>query len=166
MIKIVTYAIPDFLLWLTLGFIFILLLAIMFFIWLWLKPRFFDRIIFIDKNDRWIEHLTNIQDKNSFNYNDKKYLLTDDVKLLNRSGKALVIYSEGKPTALKLTHNKADWLSSDSIMGILNNELVKQIVKPQDAVKDLIILLGAIGGMIAGLAAVLLLLIQAGVINI
>ena len=68
------------------------------------------------------------------------------------------IFSEGKPTPLTVKYNKLEWLSSESMMAIINNKLIQKLVQPSNTLVDNLILFGSIGGMIAGISSILILL--------
>lgn len=150
-------------------FYFLLFLMTIFaagFIWiLWEYWKIFikDTIIFIDKSNRWVEIKENVRGMNSYTHLNKKYLLADNCSLLNKKGKSLFIFSENKPAPMKLSYNESTWLTSESIMSILNNDLIQKLVKTSDALRDGFILFGAVGGMIAGIASIVILLKQFGV---
>ena len=145
-----------------LSFSVILAAGCVFFMWKWLQKYFMDLIIFIDQSDRWKMVFDKIGSKSMYENEGKKYVLGDAI--LNRKGKALYIFSNNKPAPLSISYNKAKWLNSESLMAVINNKLVQQLVKTTDNFKDSLILFGAIGGMIAGLASVLILLKQFGVL--
>lgn len=150
-------------------FYFLLFLMIVFavgFLWiLWKYWKLFikDTLIFIDKSNRFNIVKDNVRGMTSYTYLEKKYLLADDCSLLNKKGKSLFVFSENKPAPMKLTYNNSKWLTSESIMSILNNDLIQKLVKTSDSLKDGLILFGAIGGLIAGIASVVILLKQFGV---
>jgi hypothetical protein len=136
------------------------------FIWiLWEYWKLFikDTLIFIDKSNRWSIVKDNVRGMTSYSHLQKKYLLADNCSLLNKKGKSLFIFSENKPAPLKLRYNASTWLTSESIMSILNNDLIQKLVKTSDSFKDSLIMFGAIGGFIAGIASVVILLKQFGV---
>ena len=139
---------------------------ILYLVWQWYKRRLLDRIIFIDKNNRWIEYPISLKGKQTIARKENEYVLQPDKGLLNSRGKALYIFSEGKPAPLKLDYNSHEWLDSKSIMGVLQNKYVQQIVKPTDKFVDLILILGAIGGFLAFIASVINILIATGVIKV
>lgn len=150
-------------------FYFLLFLMVLFasgFLWiLWEYWKILrkDTLIFIDKSNRWNEIKDNVRGMTSYTYLQKKYMLADNCSLLNKKGKSLFIFSENKPAPLKLGYNESKWLTSESIMSILNNDLIQKLVKTSDAFKDSLILFGAIGGLIAGIASIVILLKQFGV---
>lgn len=124
-----------------------------------------DVILLIDKSNRFTLYYTAIRGSKSVKIGNDVYFLNEDSAKLNYKGKALYIFSQGKPTALSISYNKSSWLDSDTLLPVINNEIVKQIVKPTDPVKDLMFMLGAIGGIIAGISSIVILLIQLGVLN-
>ena len=136
------------------------------FIWiLWEYWKLFikDTLIFIDKSNRFNIVKDDVRGMNSYTYNEKKYMLADNCSLLNKKGKSLFVFSENKPAPLKLSYNESTWLTSESLMSILNNDLIQKLVKTSDSFKDGLIMFGAIGGLIAGTASVVILLKQFGV---
>lgn len=150
-------------------FYFLLFLMVIFaagFIWiLWEYWKIYirDTLIFIDKSNRWEVVKDKIRGLTSYTHNQKKYLLADNCSLLNKKGKSLFIFSENKPAPMKISYNESKWLTSESIMSILNNTLIQKLVKTSDSLKDNFILIGAVGGMIAGIASIVILLKQFGV---
>lgn len=125
-----------------------------------------DVIMFIDKNNRWSLIYMKIKGLTEIKIGKRIYELVENCGLLNHKGKAFYVFAENKPQPMKLNYNTSKWLDSESLMSIINNKLVRMIVKPTDSVKDMFMLLGAIGGLVAGVAAVVILLIQLGVITI
>ena len=159
-----TVAIPAWLFWGFVIFPFLLICIIVYiFIHFWLKNNT-DKVLIIDKNNRWFLHSTNLSGKVEEKINKGSYILMEKCGLLNKRGKALYIFAENKPQPLKITYDKTEWLDSESLMGVINNKLVQQIIKPSESLKDTLFLFGAIGGLVAGLASIIILLIQLGVI--
>jgi len=161
----VTYAISSWIIWFVIFFIFTLLGFLVWLLTRYIKRYTNDRIIIIDKNNRWSEHFTKIKGQIQEKIKNKSYILSEDCGLLNRRGKALYFFAENKPQPLDLKYSKAEWLDSESLMAVINNKLVQQIIKPVDTFKDTLMLFGAIGGLIAGLSSIIILLNQMGFIK-
>jgi len=159
------YAIPAWLAWSTLVFMFMLMSVIVYLLWTVIKRMFMDVIIFLDKNSRWRMKWCFLKGQTRYKDGEKTYYLHEKAGLLSSGGKALYIFSENKPEPLMISFNKTSWLDSKSLTGIINNKLVQQIISPQDAFKDMLILIGACGAIVAGLASVIHLLIVTGVIQ-
>ncbi len=160
------YAVPSLLVWTAVFFIFSLMISILYTIYyFYSKYNKKDIALIIDKTNKWRMHYLNFTGKGRITVEGKTYVLAQDCGKLNSKGKALYVFSENKPTPLNWEYNKAKWLDADTLMSVINNDIVKQIVKPTDAARDMLILLGAIGGILAGLASILILLIQVGVIK-
>lgn len=123
-----------------------------------------DLIIFLDKSNRWFFVREKLLGINKYKHHGKEYLLMENCGVVNTKGKALYMFSENKPQPMKLEYNNSKWVTSDSMMSILNNELIQKLVNPSNSLKDSLILFGAIGGIIAGIASVLIMLKQFGVI--
>ena len=157
------YAVPSLILYVVAGFVFILTIVLAILLASIVKRRTSDMILFIDESNRWSAKYDKL-DNTSYNDNEKKYFLKSDCSLLNNKGKKLFIFSKNKPQPMKLKYNSNEWLDSDALMASINNELIKMMVNPKNPVKDMVILLGAVGGMIAGISTVLILLKQFGVI--
>ncbi len=117
-----------------------------------------DTIILIDKSNRWSMIKEYLSELSKFKHKGKEYLLAEDSSLVNKKGKALFVFSENKPAPLKLEYNHSKWLTSESIMSILNNDLIQKLVRTTGSLADQLILYGAIGGMIAGISSVVILL--------
>jgi hypothetical protein len=124
-----------------------------------------DVILLIDKSNRFLLYYVDIGGSKNVKIGEHAYFFNEDCAKLNTRGKALYIFSQGKPTPLKIDYNKHAWLDSDTLLPVINNELVKQIVKPTDPAKEMMILLGAIGGVVAGIASIVILLIQLGIVG-
>lgn len=131
-------------------------------LWLYLKLLFMDCIIFIDKSNRWLMIRDKLKDSSTYSYGGKKYIIGEGI--LNKRGKALHIFSENKPNALDIKYNTAKWLSSESLMSVINNKLIQQLVRTSDTFTDKLILFGALGGILAGISSAIILLKQFGVI--
>lgn len=77
---------------------------------------------------------------------------------------SLYIYSEGKPQPLIIDYNTSKWLSSDSMMSVINNKLIQKLVQPSNKALDSLMLFGALGGILAGISSALILLKTFGVL--
>lgn len=165
MIWTVAYSVPF---WFIIFFLFFMLVLFIFIIWgfmRFLKPMFNDMLIFIDKNFRWTRIYARLKGAETYTYKDKSYHLHEDGSILNRKGKAMFIFTENVPTPLKIQRNKTEWLSSDSLDAVLKNKIVQQIVKPTDKFIDMLIILGSVGGILAALSSIIILLITLGIIK-
>lgn len=121
-----------------------------------------DLIIFLDNSNRWRHIWDNIKETASYKNKSKSYIVGKGI--LNRRGKGLYIYSDNKPNPMNIEYNSTKWLSSESLMAVINNNLIQKLVQPADAFKDKLLLFGAIGGIVAGLASVVVLLKTTGVL--
>lgn len=162
----VAYNINEWIIWLTLVFILLILGFALFLIWIIWKQKKQDKILIIDKNNRWSLTSTQLWGRDSIEINKKKYMLTEEGGILNRRGNALYIFGENKSLPIILKHDKIQFLTSETLMKIINNKVIQKMIEASGGKPDLFLLLGAIGGIIAGLSATLLLLIQTGVINL
>ncbi len=160
-----TYAVSSGWIWGTIVFIFLLLGGGGYFIFSLIKKFYTDIVIMIDKNNRWRIFYQKIKGRSSLKMGTKSYMFLPDAGLLNYKGKALYVFSEDKPEPMAIGYKKVSWLDASSLSGVINNKLVQQIIKPVDKFVDMLIILGAIGGILAGLASILILLIQTGVIS-
>lgn len=159
-----SYAVPLWLIIFFLSFQLLLLTIITYFTMDWLKKFFSDKIMILDKTNRWKMHYKNTYGAESINIGKKKYFLKGTPPL-NKLGRAFFVFSENKPMPLELNYNKAGWLSAETLKDVINNKIVQQIVKPTERIVEILLILGAIGGVIAGLASVVNLLISTGVIQ-
>jgi LPS O-antigen subunit length determinant protein (WzzB/FepE family) len=123
-----------------------------------------DILIFIDKTNRWEMVFDSVKNKDKYTKGKGTYVLQEESGLLNIKGKALYLFSENNPQPLKLKYNKAEWLDAKSLMATINNELIQMMVNPTNPSKDMIMMLGAIGGIVAGFASIVILVLQTGVI--
>lgn len=154
--------------WLLIGFfIFILTLmgGLVWFIWLYWRNRLQDVIIFIDKNLRWNMVFCKLKNKETYSYLKKTYHLNQEAGILNTRGKAMYIFTQNVPTAMKITKNKTEWLNSESLDGVIKNKIIQQIVKPTDKFMDMLLLFGSIGGILAALSSLIVLAITLGILK-
>lgn len=135
--------------------------AFLWFVWAFIKRYVRDTLIFLEKTNRWKIIYDKIGSNPFYTYKNKKYVTNEGI--LNRKGRALFVFSEGKPNPMEVKYNNTKWLSSDSLMSIINNKLVQQLVKTSDDFKDKLIMFGAIGGILACIASILILLKTFGV---
>lgn len=139
--------------------------AIIYFLYIWWGLRKKDYVILIDKNNRWKLKRIALFDKTDISVSGKTYNLIAECGLLNTKGKVLYIFSENKPSPLKLTYNRQEWLSSETIMNLINNKYIQLLMKAtQTGIKDMLLIYGAIGGILAGCSSILILLKTFGVI--
>lgn len=157
-------AIPIWLFWTLCGFIVILLGSCAFIWWyFWNKDRT-DKVLFFDKNMRWHLLPYNLTGHDRLEAGTKTYFLNENLGFLNKKGKSLYIFHENNAQPMVIDKHSGKWLDPESLKGIINNKLVQLMLKPADEFKDTMLLLGAIGGMIAGISSAIILLIQTGVI--
>lgn len=160
----VNVTVPVWIFWSMLGAIPVLLGAcVWIFIYFWNKDKT-DKVLMFDKNMRWEIMPTNTKVFDFLERNKRSYFFKEDLGFLNKNGKSLYIFSENNSAPLKITNYKSEWLSPETLKGVINNKLVQMMIKPTDKMIDTMIILGAIGGLIAGISATVVLLIQLGVI--
>lgn len=152
------------------AYIFLFLYAVLFcfiiyFLFKWIRHTYSDIIIFISRDGRFNIKYTKLKDAKKVDYADGEYKLVEDSAILNRKGKSLYVFSVGNPVPLLLRYKKAEWLSSESIKAMLNNELIQKIVNPVNSTEKVLLLIGALGGIIAGLASLIILAMELGIIG-
>lgn len=159
------YSFPLFFIILIMIFITILLIYIIWSTYKFLIPMFRDMIIFFDNNMRWSLVYAKLKGIETYTKNDKIYHLNESASLLNNKGKVLYMFTENEPTPLKIERNETKWLNGASLKGIIDNNIIKQIVKPTDKFMDMLLLFGAIGGILSALSSIVVLLIVTGVLK-
>lgn len=159
------YGVPAWVIWIFLSFVFLLLGIIVFLIWKYINQFISDKILFVDKNDRWSIYNVRLKGKTKIILHNKTYYLNPEGGILNHRGKALYVFSISNPIPLRLRFKESEWLDSESLTGVINNKMVQKILTPQDSFIDTLLLIGAIGGIIAGISGVIILLMQLGVIK-
>lgn len=108
-----------------------------------------DLALFITKERRYLLTEMPKGDYQKFEYDKGYYVKDETCAFLRKSGKTLYIYSMGNPLPLKtLDHKKAEWLSSDALMPVINNEHIKKVVTTTKDVKDSLLILGAIASVV------------------
>lgn len=121
----------------------------LYYIWIYYSEKWFkDYVILISSSNRFRIVRMELKNKSILNYENKKYYLKEDCALLNSSGKLIYVFSENKPTPLKISYNKVEWLTSDTLMASINNELIKLMVKPKEKLLDILIIIGSIASII------------------
>ena len=161
----VSYLMPIWMIWTILVLFLILVVITLLSILRYKNIDKKDQLLLIDRNNRFRFVRQNLQGKKKLTLNNSSYYLAEDCGLLNKKGKVLYVFGEGKPQPLKIDYNKSKWLDGTTLLSMINNDLVQMMVKPKSA-NDSIMLLGAIGGIVAGLSGVFILLIQLGVVNV
>lgn len=159
------YATPAFLIYISF-FIIILFGALV--IWMasiLLARRRKDRILLIDKDLRWREFFVKTFSRTKATINKRDYYLVKDCGLVNERGKSLYVFTENQPQPLKIETNKQTWISAEQLRGMINNDLIEMMLRPAKSLGKGILLWGAIGGMIAGFASIIILLLELGLIN-
>ena len=158
------YLVPSWILYTTVSFIFSLFGGLLYYLWKYYTYEFNDKLIILHKTGRFTLMRTQLKNLGSeFHLGNQIYKVSPEAGILNRKGKALYIYSEGNPVPMQLAYNKASWLDSGSLHAVINNDLIKKILQPTTALEDGIILIGAIGGIIAGCCSLVVLLKVLGV---
>ena len=158
-------AVPSFFIYFAL-FIFVMMICLLLMIFFkFIKLTSTDKLIFIDKANRWNMLHVNLKNLDDYSYKNSMYFLTDKGSMTNKKGKALYVFSEGKPEPMVISYNKNEWVTSESLMAIINNKLIQKLVQTSDSFKDTLLLWGSIGGIMAGIASVLILLKQFGIIK-
>lgn len=159
-----SFIIPELVVWMSLGIFLILAGGLGYFLIKYLGVDKKDMILFIDRNNRFSLFRTDFLGRKEIDIEGSKYFLNEDTSLLNKKGKALYVFSKGKPAPMKIEYNKTQWLDGKTLLAMINNDLVQMMVKPKNDMQ-ILLTLGAIGGIIAGLSSVIILLNQLGVIG-
>lgn len=160
-----TFAIPLWLIIFDLALIVAMLALSAVWVMKWLNRFFSDRLLLIDKDGRWKEYFRKFYGNETTRIGRQTYSLTPEAGLLNSWGRSLYIFFENNPTPLKIKGHKADWISSETLTAVMNNDIVRDIVTPKTPMDKLMMILAGIGGTIAGLASLVNLLIAIGVIT-
>lgn len=124
-----------------------------------------DKILMIDKDNRWKLYHPKLYGKKHFTLDKKKYLLIEKSGIVSEKGKALYVFSENKPEPMQISYNAAKWLDSESIMNVINNELLKMMLKATKTAQG-VLLFGAIAAIIGAAASCMMFLSQVGVLNL
>lgn len=163
-----TYAVPKWVVISSIVAIFSSLFSVVYFMFMLWKEKKSDKTIIIDKSNNWKLFSDKTIGKKKIKLDGLFYRLDADNGggLLNRKGKILNIFSWDNPLPMKIKYNTAaNYLTSESLEAAIQNEVVQKIVRPVDPVKEMLIVLGAVGGMISGISSVIILLIVTGVIK-
>lgn len=128
----------------------------------WIKK---DKIIYFDKNMRWVIKHVKTRGKETIKEGKGTYHLSDKATYLNEKGKSLALFQLNKPQPLQIRPNTIEWLDSDSLTAVINNEQVRKIITPKNPVLDKLLILGSIAGIIAGIAGLLIMAKVYGVIQ-
>lgn len=138
-------------------------------VWGWyrfMKERGSDMAIFIDKNNRFEKQTGSLKGLKNIKRNDGIYHLTEDAGNLNSKGKVLYVFSIGRSTPMQITHAGTKHLEPSTLKSVYNNRFVEQIAHGRSEFVDMMLLVGAIGGIIAGISGTVNLLIALGIITV
>lgn len=122
-----------------------------------------DILIFLEESDRFRIVYDDLRGVDVYKTGKSSYI--NKKPRLNSRGKALQIWTENKPQPSVIEHNKLEWLSADALTAVINNEIIKRLVELSSKLKDTLLLLGSISGIIGAMASITVLLIQLGVIK-
>ena len=156
--------------WVCMLFILIICLAIVYFMWDWLRS---DMFIFVNK-DGTLEITSKVVSADArisgkFQRGKHTYLL-EPKAVHNKKNfpqwKKVFVFDEGSPMPRVLGYKKDAWFSTETITKILNDTRIKMLTKePIDANLKLFIILGAIGGVCSAIGMVIMLAMQLGLIG-
>jgi hypothetical protein len=144
--------------------IFLEAIAIIWLIWLKFKINFLDMVIFFDSSGRWTRKFLKISSE-VLHFRGKDYFVTDKSAKLSIFGKKLLLYTENKPQPLILKSNMQEWVSSEAVQGIINNEHLKLITTPKNTARDIMIIIGMVAACVAAVAGIIVALKLFGVIK-
>lgn len=162
---LITYATPLWLIILVMVFILIIFSAVVFFAYKWAIQKWMDKIILIDKTNRWQLISTRLKGSTEFKFGKDEYNIIEDSTLLNRRGKALLVYSKGKPTPMKLGYNMNRYLNNDSLKAVIKSKVLQKMLSSEDTLKDSLILIGSIAAILSAIASVVVLLKTFGILK-
>lgn len=163
--KMVAYSVDKWIIWLVIAFFISLLFTILMLVISIVKIRRSDKILIVDKNNRWRWIDTKIKNKDIYNEGKNAYRLDPDAGLVSNKGKALFFFSEGKPTPLNIKYSKTSWLDSTSMNSFLTNNVIQKILMPKDKFLDIMIILAGVSSAISLIISAINLLIITGVIQ-
>lgn len=74
----------------------------------------------------------NLRMKDRF-VDDKKFYEVDaDATYRNEFNRVVTTHWYNEPTALKVSKNRSEWINSEGVQRIINNQVIKDIVTPKD----------------------------------
>ncbi len=136
------------------------------FVWKNINRWLSDRVYFFDKNGRWKEVITKVRDEKPVIYKDMEYIRTEKSGNLSSRGKLLLMYDENNPKPkIPINYKGSDTVSAKTLKDIIDSRHVEQIAHPSNRFIDTMLLLGAIGGILAAISSVIVLLITLGIIK-
>lgn len=160
-----SFAFPMWLIWIIVIVIAILIGIIFFLLIKDYKRKKLDKIIFINQDNRWEEKTLNLKGFDFLNLGNSTYELTPNTALLNKRGKSLFIFSKNQPIPMGIKYRSWYDVDTKSLQAKIKNMDLQKIARGSDAIKDILLLIGAIGGIIAGISSLLILAIQLGIIS-
>lgn len=158
-IQIILLLIAAFILFggLVFGFVFCFLIV-------WNHARL-DKSIIIDKGGRFTLIYQNLKNKEGFNFEKGYYKIDQDANSKNEKGKLLTIHYFNRPEQLRIVPNKMEWLSSENVNQVMTSDMVKDLVTPKSALKDLLMIVATICSLLGCVLALIIFLKVFGVIK-
>jgi hypothetical protein len=130
----VSYLVPDWIIWAVLGFFLLMSILVLFFLFKWLKvTRWSDIHVVVKGDNRASVEYTNFRGEMLKDERNKQVYHTPYEAALNfGKGKQLFIHTWNQPQPLKISANRTTWLNSDTLMSVMNNEIIKFILRIQE----------------------------------
>ena len=144
----------------------LLIMYLVYQIILWLMK---DRVILVNKDNSLSFYTVNTKNK-TFIVIDKKTYPLDSEAVHTTKGKLFwkktYVFNENSSKPRKLTYIKDVQLSAESITKVMNDDAIQRLSKKAiDPGLQMMLILGAIGGLLASVASIVLLLRDLGIIK-
>lgn len=128
------FVIPQFIFYIFISFVILIMAYAAVISFIFFSRWWQDIIIFLDAQNRFSLKYANVGKSEEINHNDGKYITKSVEPVpLNKSGRALFIYSENNPEPMILKHKSAATMDSKTIMSIVNNKLIQMLMSLQSS---------------------------------
>lgn len=148
------FLIPEWLVWLSLAVLILFGAAATFLTLLIHKSKKDDYILMLDGEKSFRVIRTKIKERMKYEDGAKFYPLLRDAMRVSDKGRKLFIFEANKPNALKIEGNKEKWITAEALKEVINNEIIKLMLKVSDK-KEILILIAMAASCIGAFCSML-----------
>ena len=124
-----------------------------------------DKVIFVRKDEGIDLFTVNLKKKTHVIIEEGVYPLSGKAVKFTSKGHRIVAFDEGNYLAPRILEHKSDkWLDSKTAWKVMNDEHIKKLMTVETPVKDIMMYIGIAGSIVAGIASVISVLIQLGIV--
>ena len=125
-----------------------------------------DKVIFVRKDDGVDLFTVNLKKKTHVVIENGVYPISGLAVKFTSKGHRIISFDEGNYLAPRVIQHKSDnWLDSQTAWKVMNNKHIQQLMTIQTPVKDIMLYIGVVGSVVAGIGSVVSVLLQMGIIK-